>query len=131
MSQRMRVALAAMLVALCSWTASAQDTSSSSGAKSWQTLPPDAQAALQEKWDGMSPEEQADFVQQAKDRRAKFDKLSPEKQREIMQRRDQRRKDWAGMSDEERRAAIQDQKEHRGDIRDQWQGMSEEERDAW
>ena len=90
---------AAVVLGLSAVAANADDSE-----KFWQTLSPDAQAALKEHWEGMSPEEQADYVQNAKDRRAKFDSLSPEKQAAIQGRREERRKEWANMSEDERRA---------------------------
>ena len=63
MKHRRLLAVGAMMLALCSWSWTVGAQESTTGAqqeetdKFWQSLPPDEQAALREKWDNMTPQE--------------------------------------------------------------------------
>ena len=112
------------LGSLCSFAAGAQDE------RALEQMSPEAQAALREHWESMTPEEQEDLVQRAKERKAKLESLSPEQQAALQQRRDERRKEWAGMSEEEKRAAIAEYRQKKETAKARWDSMSEEERAA-
>src|SRR5262245_31728632 len=105
MRQRMLPAVGAMVLALCSWTASAQeDAGAQEDDKFLETLPPEEQEALRDKWQSMTPEEQTDAKQKLKERRAKVDSLTPEQKEQLKEHREQNRDEWENMSDEERAA---------------------------
>ena len=99
MKHRRLLALSAMMLALCSWSWTVDAQESSTGTqqeetdKFWQTLPPERQAQLREKWDNMTPQERADFAKQAKERQEKWQSMSPEKQDAIKERRQEKRED--------------------------------------
>jgi Spy/CpxP family protein refolding chaperone len=110
------LAAGAVALGMLSFAAQAQDDPQ----KFWQTLSPEAQAALRDQWEGMSPEEQQDWVQHQKDRRAAFESMSPEEQARIKNHREQRREEWASMSPEEREQSIADYKQKKADVQARW-----------
>ena len=113
------LAAAAVAIGLCSFGAHAQDDDAF-----WQSLSPDAQAALRDRWEAMPPEEQQEWIQQQKQRKAAFEALSPAEQARIKNRREERRQEWAAMSEDERRASIADFRQQMTEVQARWDSMS-------
>jgi len=76
----------------------------SSEAAMKRNLSPEQQEAMKQKWESMTPEEQAAAKEQRKQRKQQYQNMSPEEQQAVKEKREQVKQQYQNMSPEEQQA---------------------------